>query len=115
MKAITWLELELRSLACQFYLHLQTSTQQANRFLLDSMVLITQRFPFVDMENLSYIAWSMSPNEFVAPGLFNDSPLISLLSHFKQLYDIKIFSKVKTNCGQSGWKGNHRDGSEPKE
>src|SRR5262245_65513474 len=91
MKAITWLELELRSLACQLYLHLQTSTQQANRFLLDSMVLITQRFSFVNMKNLSHIAWSLSPNELVAPGIFNDSPMIGLLSHFAWYYLLKIF------------------------
>src|SRR5262245_23977553 len=114
MKAVTWLELELRSRACQFYLHLQTSTQQANRFLLDSMVLITQRFPFVNMKNLSHIAWSMSPNELVASVLFNDSPLISLMSQLKLIYDIKTFPKVKTNCGQSVPKDNHRDESEPK-
>src|SRR5262249_2826223 len=99
MKAITWLELELRYLACQLYLSIQTSPQQANRFFLDSMVLITQRFPFVNMKNLSHIAWCMSPNELVAPGLFNDSPLISLMSHFTRLYNIKIFPNVNTIFG----------------
>jgi hypothetical protein len=83
MNAITWLELEDRSLACQLYLHLQRSTQQSNCFILDSMVLITQRFPFVDMENFSHIARGMSPDELVAPRLFNYFSPISLMRHFK--------------------------------
>ena len=60
------------------------------------MVLITQGFPFIDVENLSHIARSMSPDEPVAPWLFNYLSLIGLLEPFLSwLHDIKFSKRWK--------------------
>jgi hypothetical protein len=67
MEAITRDEAKSRSSFVGLQIHVQNSGQQPNGLVLYAMILITQRFPFVDMKNFPDIALSLGPDELMTP------------------------------------------------
>jgi hypothetical protein len=65
------------------------------------VVLVTEGFALVDVQNLSHITIRVSPNELIPPGLFHDPTLVNLPTHSKETNDNRIYQKGE-QAGRAG-------------
>jgi hypothetical protein len=68
MEAIAGDEPHGRSSLVSLQIHFENSGQQLNGLVLHTMILIAQRFPFVNVKNFSDVALRMGPYELMSPG-----------------------------------------------
>src|SRR2546422_2852378 len=81
MKTVSRLEPKDLSFPLALYLQIHSPAQQTNGLILDPMILITQRLPFLDMENLPDITVRVCPDELIAPRLLDLFAYIDVCFH----------------------------------
>ena len=75
MEAIAREEPHSRSSVVGLQIHFENSGQQLNGLVLNTMILVAQRFPFIDMKNFPDVTLRVGPYELVPPGFVDYSCL----------------------------------------
>ncbi len=81
VQAIPRLEADLAFPTVGLQIHLHGAAEELNGFVFDAVILITQRFSFVDVKNLTDVTFGVGPDELMAPGLRNDLSFAEQIRH----------------------------------
>ena len=71
MQALARRQTQLLLLAIFLNIQFKHASEQPNRLVLDVVKLVTQGFPFVDVQYLPDVAIGMSPNQLITPWFIN--------------------------------------------